>query len=266
MINAILKPVKYYNKVKKKFNRRYNVQWKKIAGPDYLGNCSLLFQNFYNEWKSLGNTGYPLPQEFANYYFTHYNPNSQYDDIKKPDSRGFGRSVQDIVELARYYQAQCDPNIPLEDYFDDCVNHAIVETTNGQLREMILIEEYEKRGFNAVHTSGVWDLEFGVDFIIKKGNVIKDYIQCKPISTFIGNYNLSLIQDRRNFFKKEQAKLNYCMQNDIAYYPTKFIIYDTNHVGEWCYIGNKKKGMLLNELCNKNGFALHERRDFTMSE
>lgn len=256
MINEELKSLEHYNINKRKFNKKYNLIWKGMAGWDYLGKCSYLFQEFYKEWKTEHNED-PTPSDFAKYYFSHTNPNDN-EGIMKENSQDYGRSVEDLKALAEHYQKECNNyDIPLEDYFDDVVNHAIVETTLGQLREIKLFEEYENKGFTVEHTSDHWDKNLGVDLIIKKDGIIKDYIQCKPISTFRGNSNGSLVDDRKMFFKKELDKKKECEQLNMPYYPTKFILYDSRKPGKWCYIG-EKRGFLLEELCDKNGHTIME--------
>lgn len=252
MINDKLKSIDYYEKNKRKFNKNYNDIWKKIAGWSYIGKCSYLFQMFYKEWKKDGHTEDPTPNDFAKYYFSHTNPNDD-EGLRKEKSQEYGRSVEDLKKLAEHYQKACNNyNIPLEEYFDDIVNHAIVETTSGQLMELKLFDEYEKNGFTVEHTNNHWDKNLGVDLIIKKDGIIRDYIQCKPISTFRGEGNNSLISDRKMFFKKELEKKKECEKENLPYTPTKFILYDKNQPGKWCYIG-KRRGFLLEELCDRNG-------------
>lgn len=256
MINDELKTLKHYNTNKRKFNKNYNYIWKKIAGPFYVGSCSYLFQEFYKEWLG-SHDEIPSPEDFAKYYFSHTNPEADVGIYKK-NCEKYGRSVDDLRILAEEYQKRCNNyNIPLEDYFDDIVNHVIVETTIGQIREIRLIREYESKGFTVEHTNGYWDKDLGVDFIIRKDGVIRDYIQCKPLTTFMGNNNVSLVEDRKNFFHKEIAKKQECEKCNMPYYPTKFILYGFDEPDKWCYIG-EKRGFLLEELTDTNGLSIIE--------
>lgn len=257
-----LKDISYYNQNKRKFNKLYNYQWKKIAGPNYIGLCSYLFQTFLKEYKEKRHILQPTIQEFADYYFSHTNPVKN-DSIMREDSKYYGRSIDELTNLANTYRTMCnDYSIPIEEYFDDIVNHAIVETYVGQMREVLLIEEYEKSGYTAKHTYGKWDKDLGVDFIISdKDGVICDYIQCKPISTFAKTTNKSLISDRINFFHKEKDKKLECEKLGYPYHPTKFVMYNTDYPCKWAAIG-KKQGFLLEELINKDGEALIDIKNF----
>lgn len=253
MINSHLKPLSHYSKNKVKFNKSYNYKWKKIAGPKYIGLCSFLFQDFYKKWKETKDT-MPSVHDFANYYLNNTNPVHS-NKLERDDSIFYGRSVEELYNLSIYYQKLCNNfDIPIEDYFDDIINHAIIETYNGQIREVKLIEEYEKRGFTAEHTSGYWDRYLGVDFIIKKNGIIRDYIQCKPLSTFSPNANKSCIDDRVGFFHKEDMKKKECEKKGLPYYPTKFILYN-QYKNDWVSI-NGKRGFLLEELIDRQGNTL----------
>lgn len=256
-----LKDIAYYNNNKRKFNKLYNSIWKKIAGPRYIGLCSYLFQAFLKEWQESNNNN-PTVQDFADYYFNHTNPVESVE-IARDDSLYYGRTINELKRLAIYYQSKCnDLSIPLEHYFDDIVNHAVVETFNGQMREVLLIQEYEKKGYKALHAYGKWDKDLGVDFIIKdKKGRICDYIQCKPVSTFANTNNQSLIEDRTNFFHKEIEKKKECERLGYPYYPTKFIMYNVEYPQKWAtYKG--KRGFLLEELIDSKGKNIIDISDF----
>lgn len=261
MFSDKLKDIEYYYNNKKKFNKLYNKVWKRIAGPKYIGLCSYLFQKFFEEWKKT-NTDNPTIYDFAEYYFSHTNPVKSID-IERTDSLYYGRSPEELWRLAEHYQKQCnDFTIPLENYYDDIVNHAIIETFDGQIREINLIREYERKGFTVEHTYGKWDKDLGVDFIIRKNGIIRDYIQCKPITTFLFTKNNSLIEDRKNFFLKETHKRSECKKLGWPYYPTKFIIYNNDYPDKWCSI-NGKRGFFLEELIDKYGNNLMNKEDFS---
>lgn len=262
MITAKLKDLQYYISNKRKFNRKYNYIWKKIAGPEYLGLCSYMFQTFYDEWKKQHPNEKPLCQDFANYYFSHTNYSDE-GSIKLPDSIHYGRTVAQLYRLAKHFKSTCnDKTITIDEFYDDVVNHAIVETFNGQMREVMLKEIFEKFGYIVERLNGKWDKEFGVDSLIrdKEGKII-DYIQCKPISTFMGQKNNSLIEDRKFFYNKEEAKKKECERLNYPYFPTRFILYDDKYPDKWCCIGDKKS-FFLEDLCDKQGLPLHKKEDF----
>jgi hypothetical protein len=121
-------------------------------------------------------------------------------------------------------------------------------------------------GFDVEETEGVMDAEFGVDLIVKKDGEVKEYIQVKPISTFVRT-NPSLISDRSNFFLK-QYKLNEFTENhpSLKKRDIIFMLYDYHHLvstGEvlWYYKDNKVK-FKLHELCQTNGQTLVKEEDF----
>ena len=186
--------------------------------------------------------------------------------MRKPDCHHFGRTVKQLLALADYYKTLCDDyTITTEQYFDDIVNHAIIETFNGQMREIRLADIYVNHGFNIEHTSDHWDKDLGVDIIVRNDKAIVDYIQCKPITTFLGNKNPSLIRDRVIFYHKEESKKKECEELGYPYYPTKFILYNEEHPDKWCSL-NSKKSFLLEELCDKQGLALHKVSDFDYTD
>ena len=114
MPKSILKDLSYYEQNKRKFNKSYNRHWKKIAGPNYIGLCSYLFQKFYDEWKRMHKDINPSVHDFAEYYISHINPVKS-DSIIRMDSRYYGRSVEELYNLASEYQKMCDDyTIPLE--------------------------------------------------------------------------------------------------------------------------------------------------------
>lgn len=256
-----LKPISYYKKNKKFFNEKYNEEWKKISGRPYVGCASYLFQNFLDEWKST-KEGKPTVDDFAEYYFSHANPIKS-DEICRNDLENYGRSEEELWLLAKYYQKICNNyEIPLERFFDDIICHTIVETFTGQIWEKTLIFEYKKLGFTVKQTNGTWDAKYGVDIIVKNRGRIIDYVQCKPISTFLGNSERqkSLIEDRKNFYNKEKLKKEECIRCGFPYLPTKFVLYDESK-NSWCSLPGRR-GLYLEELADTNGMALHKSSDF----
>jgi hypothetical protein len=122
-------------------------------------------------------------------------------------------------------------------------------------------------GFDVEETEGVMDAEYGVDLIVRKNGELKEFIQVKPISTFVRT-NPSLIEDRSNFYMK-QLKLDEYIDNNETNLKKRSIIYmlyDYQHListGEvlWYYKGNKVK-FQLNELTNTNGISIVTIDDF----
>ena len=242
MYSKQLKSLRYYHDNKKKFNKLYGYQIKKMVAPENVGYCSFIFQEFIKQWD---NEELPSVQDFANFYFSY---------TKEKDKRYCGRTIEEFTKLSEKYYNLCDDiSLYPEQCFDDLVNHVIIETFDGQIREIILKKEYAKKGYVLEQTSGEWDHEYGVDFIIKdKSGIIKGYIQCKPISFFSSTANNSCVSDRKMVFKKEEKKKQMCEDRNIPYYPTKFVIYNALYPNKWCSI-DKKRGFLAEELMNEDG-------------
>lgn len=265
MITDELKSVGYYQNNKKLFNEKYNKIWRSIAGSKYIGNCSFLFQEFYKEWKANHKEEKPAYNDFFRFYLSHVNRNTSYpNDAEKPDCTEYGRSIADLVKLAEHYMGLCnDWNISLDKYFDDIVNHAIIETFDGQCREAKVREVYIQNGFTIERTNKHWDASLGVDLIVRnKKNEICEYVQVKPLSTFLGDTNESLLEDRKYFFRKEEEKKIECEKNNLPYFKTKFILYNKRYPEKWCSL-NGKKGFYLDELCNEDGTAKHKIEEFS---
>lgn len=258
--SSILKPKEYYEANKQKFNKNCNLQYKKINGRPYIGDNSWLFkelkpenyQDFFNKYLEYNTIGVKS-----------LNPNEDYKDkwcLKKCEK--CGRTLEDLIAIARYYKKLC-PNVdyPLEDFFDDLVNHIIIETYDGHQAERCLKNFLISKDFNVEETDGDFDANFGVDLIVKKNNQ-KKYIQVKPISTFIGNNNDGLIKDRINFFKKQQkldAFLN--EHNEIIYMLYNKNLMDKTNKIEFYFKGSHST-FKLNELIDKYGYTLTTYNDF----
>lgn len=248
------KTKEHYEQNKKKFNKKYNMIWRKLSPSPFVGNCSYLIHR-YNP-KSY--------EEFWNMYINDFSNESYMWDTCKGDPHR-GRSIEQINNLATLYHQACnDPNITLEDCFDDVVNHVIIETFDGHIVERALREKLNESGDLMIEEmEDEWDSKYGIDLkiISKKDANYFRYIQVKPISFFIGNSNASLIEDRKKRFDSENSfKImleNYGKENQ--YNPILYMAYDkrlldTQGIIKFMWIGKKNK-FTLNELINENGFT-----------
>lgn len=256
-----LKSKEYYEKNKKKFNDDCNEQYGKINGRPFIGSNSWLF-------KELKPMNY---QDFFDKYLNYtdgkpLNPNVDYkysSDLKKKEN--CGRTLEDLIAVARYYK-KISPhvNYPLEEFFDDLVNHIILETYDGHQAELFLRDYCISGNCEVTETDGDFDANFGVDLIVKKPDNTVNYIQVKPLSTFVGRpKNPKLIKDRINFFKKQKDLDNYLGEHHEIIY----MIYDKNHWDKykeirWWGKGNKTS-FKLNELIDEQGNSLNNPWDFT---
>ena len=235
----ILKDKSHYDKIKSIFNKNANYITKKYIGRPVVGCCSQLYTQ-------LKPTSY---QDFFNKYLQCADESFNMEKLKGDEEKG--RSLDALWAIAnRYYENVTNQrlNVSVEECFDDLVNHIIIETFDGHIAENIVkdkINNYSK--YKATSTHGDIDAEYGVDIIVTdENNEIKHCIQVKPISTFAGNNNPSLMKDRRNFFDK-QKKLDEAIGRHI---PIEYMVYNKNyHFLE----RNKRHRFNLNELCNTNG-------------
>ena len=255
-----LKSKEYYEEIKGKFNINCSEQYDRIRGKEFIGDNSWLF-------KHLQPTSY---QDFFDKYVKcnigeSLDPNKRYSlyELKKEEKAG--RSLKDLMALAKFYKRSC-PHVdyPLEEFFDNIVTHAIIETLDGKRAEINLRDFYNSlEDYEVDIVDGDLDDKCGVDLIIrnKKDNTVL-YIQVKPISTFLGNSNIGLIKDRIRFFKK-QKNLNNALgeEHEILY-----MMYDKTHLDKtnevlWFHKGDKNT-FKLTELIDTNGNALNKYSDF----
>ena len=257
----VLKSVEYYQNLKKRLAKYNKIYKDNIAPKPYVGDNSKLYS-------ILKPTSY---QDFFDKYTT-YLPTPNYIPKNLKGSQEYGRSIEHLQMLAgRYKELVNDDAFTVEDFFDDIVCHVIIETFDGHKPERELVRILSEKGYEVEETSGVMDSEYGVDLIVSKDGEVKEYIQVKPLSTFLGTKNCSLKNDRSNFFIKQSLLNDFAdghpdfRKRDIIY-----MLYNYNHLIKynevlWCYKGDKVK-FKLNELCRTDGIPLVEYRDFTFKK
>lgn len=256
MFSTKIKERSYYEDNKNRIAKKHNKLWKSISGRPFVGNCSYLYAK-------LKPTSY---QDFFDKYVLFINP--KYEGTKLKKSQFYGRTIEDLTRLAEYYQEQAnDSNFTLEEYFDDIVCHVIIETFDGHQAEKELMKILTDYNFEVEETEGDMDAQFGVDLIVRKNGEVKEYIQVKPISTFVRT-NASLVEDRRNFYMKQIKLDEYAEKHvtDLKKRDIIYMLYDYQHListGEvlWYYKDNKVK-FHLNELTNTKGVSLVTIDDF----
>ena len=245
-----LKSKKYYEENKKIFNHYFNNQWKSMAGRPYLGNCSYLFLT----WRP------KTYQEFFDRYISEYDNTFDFDTCK--GNCYCGRSEEQINALAEKYWKKCnyDPRVSLEKCKDDIINHAIIETFDGHQAELEVMNYLSNfPEIKVTPCEGVLDAVYGIDIIAKPNKGRPHYIQIKPITTFLGNNNQSLIRDRKNFFAQQPKIERYLIKegrsDEIS--EKEYMCYDKRHYERTKEISfldmNGKKRFGLSELINNNG-------------
>jgi hypothetical protein len=241
----ILKPIEEYRTAKRKL-RKYNSIWKKYAGRNVVGCCSCLF-------KILEPVSY---QDFLDKYIR-----SGENKPMRSNSYDWGKTYDELVSIAKQYHSEVnDPNISFEDCFDDLIMHVIIETFDGQNVENIVKEVLEKSGFVVEKVLGDDDAVLGIDLKVKDkgGYWYRMFLQIKPVTTFLGNKNQSLISDRINFFEKERMVID--RYGNVPYY---YVLYEMDEDGviRWLSLSNRFR-LNLTDLCDENGIALHKDTDF----
>lgn len=259
-----LKDKNYYETLKNKIGSKYGIIWKEIAGRYFVGNCSFLY-------KKLKPIDY---QDFFTKYINYVQPNET-KSLKK--SQYYGRSINDLLKLSIEYKKRAnDYEFTVEDFFDDIVNHVIIETFDGHAIEDYILRILEGKGYTVNNEDGNMDARLGVDLTVRWKNKLLSYLQIKPITTFIGNNNLSLKRDRANFFEKQkeldafvieqQNKGNtlYCIK------PIEYMLYDKSLYDKESkilfYYKNDKVRFILDELCDKDGNSLINLHDFELKK
>lgn len=160
-------------------------------------------------------------------------------DMPKTDR---GRTKEEIEEMAIEWQKCTVPEIPLVDYYDAIVLHAVIETCFGNIMEREARGIYEEHGYRTMETSGDDDRRLGIDFIAY--NEKKRFlVQVKPDSFFRGEKS-DLVSDRYWAWKKHD--------DGIAVYGGSYAYMIYTKDGKWI----SKDGRMnfrYSELVDKNG-------------
>ena len=94
-----------------------------------------------------------------------------------------GRTKAEIEEMAIEWKERCKSDLPLVDFYDALVLHAVVETCMGMIMERVAQDAYRANGYEISETDGNDDRSCGIDFIARNDeNTI--LVQVKPISYF----------------------------------------------------------------------------------
>lgn len=239
-----IKDLDYYKANKVLFNKTYNLITKQLISRPKIGSCSKLYhilkpssyQDFLDKYLKSGEDS----------EFNYNTLTGRYDK---------GRTLDQINAIATLYHKQINnPDITLEMCFDDLINHIIIETFDGHKIETYLINKLIESGFNVNNEEDDMDAICGVDITVYNPYTNKtiSFIQVKPISTFLSNNNKSLIQDRANFFSKQEKLNNYLInsnrQDEIK--DIEYVIYKTN---EGLLVINGKYRHKLRDICNQDG-------------
>ena len=220
--------VKKCIEAKKKLNK-YDITKRiyklKCSYPHFLGNCT----NLYHKLK---------PTDYYDFYDKELKYAEENHDLPIEDR---GLTYEEFYFLAYKYKVlvenECKLKYSLSTYFYALVCHAIIETFVGQKKEENVMKYIEQMGFTAKKVDGEKDAKYGVD--IEVFNSDKHfYVQVKPISFFVSNYN-DTQEDRISCCWKREEILR--LENLDTYY----IIYDMNwDTLELNWLLNKNNGIL----------------------
>lgn len=280
----MLKTAAYYEENKKKFNKKHNEAWKRFSWRPCIGDCSYIYhcssdKTYDGFWDCYSNTASNNLYVFPNglYGKSIQIPVMGVDvcdsfksigDISKivfQSDATNGRSVEQILCISFLYRHLAgDYDIPLIDYFDDVVNHVVIETVDGHYAESVVEKVFRNHGIDYESIGGGdLDAKYNVDGVVYgRDGLIRRLIQIKPLSTFRGNNNRSLITDRKNFFQKERELFEDRETYGIGKECDKidYILYDretTSSKDGTCYFAvnpaNGKMSFRLDELCNADG-------------
>ena len=182
------KSLEHYMGLKKRFNR-----------PD----INQKYENVYRHPSSIG---------FVSEFFKKNKPTSlenAYDlytnsgilDIGLPNDKR-GRSKEELEDIAIEWQKSTVPEIPLVDFYDAIVLHAVIETCLGNIMEQEARRIYEEHGYKTEETAGNDDRTLGIDFIAYN-EVNRFLVQVKPESFFVGE-KPDLVRDRKAVWEKQR--------------------------------------------------------------
>lgn len=251
-----LKSKEYYEVNKKKFNFLYNNIIKKYINRARIGCCSYLCHKF----KPIGYEDF-----FKKYLESGKDSKFNYSTLK--GDYYHGRTIEELYALSEACCKEINvPSITTDMCLDDIVNHCILETYDGQAIERAVCKTIsETKKYVVRQEEDDIDAEMGVDITVgdKDGNVT-NFIQIKPLSTFMGNKNISLRTDRANFYMKQVKLDNYLDMDDRPNDKRliEYMVYDKteyNNSGRIKFLINKKNGSFrfhLNELCDERGNSL----------
>lgn len=240
----------HYYALKKRFNqndlnRFYNDEYRH---PEHIGYCMRVME-------TLKPNGY----EDA---FNKYIENGElFRDENAPtyDTIFYrGRTKEEFEEVAIKWKNDAGltaMNIPLVDFYDAIILHAIIETYDGYNRERMVRDMIKSLGGQIFSTTGKEDSKMGIDIKAKlpnrNGFVL---IQIKPATFFVNNDNVPLRHDRQTQWEKQQRALNAHPMSVFCY-----LVYYMTDEGETRWIVNpetNKCSFDYDQLVDKEGTPL----------
>lgn len=204
------KGLERYDTIKKRFNKPDINDWyeKIYRHPQAIGYVSAFFKKY-------------KPASFENALDLYYLSGIRDKDLPITQR---GRTKEEIEDLAIDWKEKCGVDLPLVDFYDAIILHAVIETVFGNIMESTAATAYRNRGFDVEETDGRDDRSLGIDFIATMDES-KLLVQVKPISFFRGE-KADLVKDRVTTWKKHKMGLEKYPEASYAY-----MIYDPQ--GKW---------------------------------
>lgn len=217
----------------KYISKKYNKQWKRFAGRNFVGDCSELFKRL-------------CPSNYYEFYVK-YTKDGERTENNRLELPYCGRSENEIKILSEKYKRACgDTSIPLEEFIKNIYCHIIIETFDGHMAEKECGDILNNLWYCYEKPNGDEDALLAIDFKVKKGDKLIFLLQIKPISFFRGNKNESLIEDRKYAFEK----IRKCRK--IFNVPTFYMVYKSNDDGTVKWLTeNNKLCFKLDRLCDE---------------
>lgn len=236
----------HYNALKQKFNSDVisELYEKKLKFGESIGYVSALMKKFAPT---------SLEQAYDSYIV------SGIIDSDLPRTQR-GRTAEELEELAiEWHDYYGKGDIPLVEFYDALVLHAIVETYVGYSFEAEAKRMLDENGFETSWASDYDDGKYAVDIIANKDGR-RYFIQVKPVSFFVSNRGHTT-RDRRRII---EAMVNAVHDfGDITY---KYLIYDKNTK---MWLVNEKDGRCAfdySTLVGLNGEPLSDIKKLTINE
>ena len=171
---------------------------------------------------------------------------TKYKNDAKVGSKYNGRSME-YVALQAHRLAELDNyQESNQDYLKYIFAKVFLDTMVGMRFEKKAQEICKQNGYKIEDVTVEDDKDYGIDFKISKDDKLQYLIQVKPSTFFKGVRNESLINDRKNCFKKEKKSI------EKYKVPTLYMIYDRAS-GEFIENGKGKKTYRLKNLLYENG-------------
>ena len=212
--------------------------WRKHYAPsNKIGNCS----NLYRLHK---------PKDINDFYKKYITYASTHQELSIRDR---GLSEEELISLAKEYKSEVEKLIEeqyeLNEYINDMLCHIIIETFNGHICEIEVINYLNSLGYECGYVDGYYDAKYGIDIVVK--NPLHFYIQVKPFSFFLS---------KRYDTKFDQVKLydtNKLVKKEFGI-CTFYVIYSKDKKnGKVSWIKNKKT----NSFCFKLGEIYNKEKE-----